>query len=95
LLLVPLLLDLGSIGSLGPWLITAGSIVMTAICAMMWRRQPSLFLATMTLAAAAWGTGNIQWLQGAAIHRVGVLAVAWRFIRFKRSSVTRAILCEL
>lgn len=65
-----LVMDLGSIALLGSWLITTGSLVMAAICGIMLRRQPSLFLVTMTLAAAAWVVGNVQWLQGAAIFRV-------------------------
>jgi hypothetical protein len=63
-------LNLGAIGRLAPGLIAAGSLVTAATCGVLWRRQPSLFLATMTLAAAAWVAGNVQWLQGAAIFRV-------------------------
>ena len=53
-----------------PLLITAGSLVMVAIFVVVWRRQPSLFMATMTVGALAWTCGNAQWLAGAAIYRV-------------------------
>ena len=66
-----LVLDVGSTTtSLGPWLITAGSLVLVAIFGIMWRRQPSLFLTTMALATIAWVVGNIQWLGGAPMFRV-------------------------
>ncbi len=65
-----LVLDLGPPGPLAPLLITIGSIVVVAIFVVVWRRQPSLFIATMTLGAVAWVAGNVQWLGGAAIFRV-------------------------
>ena len=63
-------LDLGRLGAIGPVLITAGSLVMVAIFVVVWRRQASLFVATMAVGAAAWAVGNAQWLAGAAIYRV-------------------------
>ena len=65
-----LFLALGSLGSLGPLLITAGSIALVAICGVMWSRQPSLVLAIMTLGSVAWVAGNVQWFRGAAIFQV-------------------------
>jgi hypothetical protein len=63
-------LDLGPLGRVGPPLIAAGSLVMLAIFVVVWRRQASLFIATMTVGALAWTIGNAQWLGGAAIYRV-------------------------
>ena len=63
-------LDLGPLGAFGPLLITAGSLVMVAIFVVVWRRQASLFVATMTIGALAWTCGNVQWLAGAPIFRV-------------------------
>ena len=65
-----LMLDLGPIGAVGPALITAGSLIMAAIYVVVWRRQASLFVATMTMGALAWTVGNVQWLSGAPIYRV-------------------------
>ena len=64
------MLDLNVPGAIGPVLITAGSLVMVAIFVAVWRRQASLFVATMAVGAAAWAVGNAQWLAGAAIYRV-------------------------
>jgi hypothetical protein len=64
-----LALDLPS-GPLGPLLITAGSLGLTAMFAVLVRRQPALFLVTMALGAAAWVTGNLFWAGGAPIFRV-------------------------
>ena len=63
-------LDLGPLGSFAPLLITAGSLVMAAIFVVVWRRQASFFVATMTIGALAWTCGNVQWLGGAPIYRV-------------------------
>lgn len=65
-----LALDLGPVGASGPLLITLGSLVMLAIFVIVWRRQPSLFIATMALGALAWVAGNLRWMAGAAIFRV-------------------------
>jgi hypothetical protein len=66
-------LDLGplvSVPSASPALVTAGSVVVVAIFAVVSWRQPSLFLLTMGLGAVAWVVGNAQWLGGASIYRV-------------------------
>lgn len=63
-------LDLGPVAAFGPWLMTAGSVVMVAIFVVVWRRQASLFVATMAMGALAWTCGNAQWLGGAPIFRV-------------------------
>jgi hypothetical protein len=65
-----LALDLGPVGRLGPLLTTIGSLLVLAMFVVVWRRQPSLFVATMTAGAVAWVVGNAQWLSGAAIFRV-------------------------
>jgi hypothetical protein len=65
-----LTLDLGPIGSFGPMLITAGSLVTVAILVVAWRRHASLFVGTLTIGALAWTGGNVQWLGGAALFRV-------------------------
>jgi hypothetical protein len=65
-----LMLDLDPIGSFGPIMITAGSLVMVAIFVVVWRRHASLFVATMTMGALAWTVGNVQWLGGAPMFRV-------------------------
>lgn len=58
------------IGTPAPAPILAGSIVLLAIQAVIWRRQPALFIATMTLGALAWVIGNALWLAGTPIVRV-------------------------
>jgi hypothetical protein len=65
-----LMLDLGPLSVFGPMLITTGSLVMVAIFVAVWRRQASLFVATMTMGALAWTAGNVQWLAGAPLFRV-------------------------
>ncbi|MGE5245711.1 MAG: hypothetical protein ACM3SQ_15925 [Betaproteobacteria bacterium] len=65
-----LALDLGPAARFGPLLIAAGSGVTAAMLVAVWRRQPSLFVATMALGTFAWVIGNVQWLSGAAIYRV-------------------------
>jgi len=65
-----LMLDLGPLGSFAPITITAGSLVMVAMFAVLWWRHASLFLTTMTMGALAWTAGNAQWLGGAPIFRV-------------------------
>jgi hypothetical protein len=61
--------DLGPLGAFGPMLITAGSVVMVAIFVVVWQRHSSLFVATMTMGALAWTTGNVKWLGGAPLFR--------------------------
>lgn len=65
---VALILDVA--GSAGRLLTAAGSLVLVAIFLTFWRRHLSLSLVTMTLGAAAWVAGNVQWLRGASLHRV-------------------------
>lgn len=63
-------LIIGAPPSLPPALITLGSSALVAIYAVVWRRQPSLFIGTMGVGAALWLGGNIRWLAGEAIVRV-------------------------
>lgn len=58
-------------GPHAPVFILAGSIVLVAMFAVIWRRQPALFIATMALGALAWVVGNALWLTGTAL--VGVV----------------------
>jgi hypothetical protein len=58
------------LGPFGPLLITAGSVVLVAMFAVLCRRQPALYMVTMALGAAAWVAGNGLWLAGFAIFRV-------------------------
>jgi hypothetical protein len=64
------MLGLGPLGSVAPFLITAGSAVMVAMFVVVWRRHPSLLIATITIGALAWTVGNLQWFRGAPIFRV-------------------------
>lgn len=64
------LIDLGALGSLGPLLVTIGSIVVMVMLVLIWQRQPSLFAFTMMLGGLTWVAGNAHWLGGAAIFRV-------------------------
>ena len=70
------MLDLGPLGSFAPFLITAGSLVVVAIFVVVWRRQASLFIATMTIGALAWTAGNVQWL--AASRSFASSSGGWR-----------------
>jgi hypothetical protein len=71
-----LVLDL-PIGSFGPLLITGGSVVLVAMFAVLCRRQPTLFMVTLSLGAMAWVIGNALWLAGSAIF-----AVVWWWLVF-------------
>jgi hypothetical protein len=63
-------LDAGPLRTIAPPLITAGSLVMVVIFVVLYRRQASLFLATMGVAAFAWACGNVLWMAGWPIYRV-------------------------
>jgi hypothetical protein len=63
-------LALGPAGAFAPAFVTAGSLVVVAIFVVVWRRQPSLFVATMMLGAVAWTAGNLLWLGGAPMFRI-------------------------
>ncbi|MCC7415574.1 MAG: hypothetical protein IT176_00420 [Acidobacteria bacterium] len=65
-----LALDLPFMAHFGPPLIAAGSIILIAIFAVLWRRQATLYMATMGLGAVAWTIGNLLWLDGFAIFRL-------------------------
>ena len=73
----PLLSGLGAIllivgvgGWPGPLLMTLGSLGLVLAFAVIIRRQPALFTATMGLGALVWLAGNALWLAGRPIHRV-------------------------
>jgi hypothetical protein len=58
------------IGAIAPVLILAGSLALVGIFVVLWRRQPAVFVATMTIGSVAWVVGNWFWFTGAAIYRV-------------------------
>jgi hypothetical protein len=66
-------LGVADLAAAAPWLMTAGSVLVCAIFAVISARQPSLFVFTMGAGALAWVGGNVQWASGAAIYR----AVFW------------------
>lgn len=51
-------------GSLGPLLVTAGSIVITLVLLGLMQLQPALFTATLAAGGAAWVVGNLLWTAG-------------------------------
>ena len=67
----------GAPPSVGAALIALGSAVLVAIYVAVWRRQPSLFIATMGVGSAMWLGGNVRWLTGAAIVHVVLWWVAF------------------
>jgi hypothetical protein len=72
----PLLTAAGSVlivsgqQSAGAMAMTVASTVLVIASAVILRRQPTLFAATMGAGALAWMAGNAQWLAGAAVFRV-------------------------
>lgn len=76
----PLLTGLGGLGilfgfpqSVGAIAITCGSVVLLAGSALIVRRQPELFMVTMTFGAASWLLGNLLWLSGSPLPAVVAL----------------------
>lgn len=65
-----LALMLGAPAPLGQLLVTLGGAGLCAIFAVIVRRQPALFTATMTLGALAWLVGNALWLAGWPVYEV-------------------------
>ena len=59
--------------SAAPLLMTAGSLMLVAVFAVIVRDQPALFTVTMGLGALAWFLGNGIWLGGGPIFNV----VSW------------------
>jgi hypothetical protein len=51
-------------GSLGPLLVTAGSIIVTLVLLGLVQLQPALFTATLAAGGAAWVVGNLLWALG-------------------------------
>jgi hypothetical protein len=64
------LLIIGVTGSLGPLLITVGSLGLVFVFVLIVRRQPALFTATMGLGALVWFFGNALWLAGRPVPHV-------------------------
>lgn len=61
---------LGAPLAVAPALATAGSAVMLAASAVVYRRQRELFTLTLALGAASWTVGNLLWLGGQAVYAV-------------------------
>lgn len=51
-------------GSLGPLLVTAGSILVTLVLLGLVQLQPALFTATLAAGGVAWVVGNLLWTVG-------------------------------
>lgn len=51
-------------GSLGPLLVTAGSIIVALVLLGLVQLQPALFTATLAAGGAAWVVGNLLWALG-------------------------------
>jgi hypothetical protein len=73
----PLLSGLATLASIvaapvavAPALATAGSAVMLAASAVVYRRQRELFTLTLALGAASWAVGNFLWLGGQPVYAV-------------------------
>ncbi|MCC7352870.1 MAG: hypothetical protein IT330_03860 [Anaerolineae bacterium] len=73
----PLLTGLGALvliaglpGTIGPLLITFGSLGLVAVFAVIVRRQPALYTMTMEIGAIAWLVGNGLWLAGRPLYSV-------------------------
>jgi hypothetical protein len=58
-------------GAAGALLVTAGSAVLLAVFLRLVRREPALHTVTVALGAGAWLAGNLLWLAGWPVHRVG------------------------
>jgi hypothetical protein len=56
--------------AVAPAFATAGSAVMLAASAAVYRRQRELFTLTLALGAASWTAGNLVWLAGQPIYEV-------------------------
>lgn len=54
----------GVSGSLGPLLVTAGSILVTLVLLGLVQLQPALFTATLAAGGVAWVVGNLLWTVG-------------------------------
>ncbi|OQA45736.1 MAG: hypothetical protein BWY52_01149 [Chloroflexi bacterium ADurb.Bin325] len=73
--IAPALSALGALASLlglsvGPLLLTLGSIALIAVFVEIIRRQPVAFTYTMTVGVVLWAVGNVLWLAGWPIFRV-------------------------
>lgn len=61
-------------GSLGPLLVTAGSVIVTLVLLGLVQLQPALFTATLAAGGAAWTVGNLLWTLG---HPLPVASLWW------------------
>ncbi len=73
----PLLSGLGSLAllaglnvHLGHGLMAAGGGFLIAVFVLLWRQQPTLYLATMGLGAVLWVAGTLLWHGGFALYQV-------------------------
>ncbi len=68
-----LILIIGVPGSIGPILITLGSLNLAFVFGVIMRMQPALFTITMAAGALLWLVGNTLWLMGGPVYTV----VSW------------------
>ncbi len=60
----------GSPGSVGPYLMTAGSVILLIASAHLLLRRPALFSAIITIGAGLWVVSNGLWVGGWALARL-------------------------
>ncbi len=63
--------------TVAPALAAAGSAVMLAASAVVYRRQRELFTLTLALGAASWTVGNLLWLGGQPVYAVAPWWIAF------------------
>lgn len=87
--LAPLLSGLGGVAMilqpqsrLGPAFLVWGSLVLVAILAVIFRRQPALFTATLGGGALVWAGGNLLWLMDWPTASGMVFAAAFWWMGF-------------
>ena len=72
----PVLAGLGSAAAIAgrippaPWLFLAASLVLVGASIDVLRRQPALFVLTLSLGALCWAVGNAWWAFGSTVHQV-------------------------
>jgi hypothetical protein len=72
----PLLAGLGGAAAIagampiGAWLLLAGSSVLFAATADIFRRQRAVFTFTLVLGAACWALGNLLWITGSSVNEI-------------------------
>ena len=75
--LATLALFLGAPTAAAPALATAGSAVMLAASAVVYRQQRELFTITLALGAGSWMVGSLLWLRGYPVYTVAPCWIAF------------------